>query len=233
MDPRQLAVDVRLTGMCAFCGGAVETRDHVPPRVFLDDPMPDNVPVVEACEKCNQGLSLDEEYVACLLECAMCGSTQAEALRRYKVKRILAKKPRLAALLDESRTTANDGRVVWIPDARRVRNVILKLARGHAACELSLLQLDEPIRVQSMPFHCMSEAERAEFERAGSGELRGWPEIGSRAFLRACSARPFADESGLWVSVQANRYRYAVEESGGVVVRMVLAEYLACEVEWE
>ena len=40
------------------------------------------------------------------------------------------------------------------------------------------------------------------------------------------------DECG-WVVVQPDRYRYAVVETGGVVVRMVLSEYLACEVVWE
>ena len=52
MDPRQLCVDKRLTGMCAYCGGQPDTRDHVPSRVFLSDPVPDDLSVVEACEEC-------------------------------------------------------------------------------------------------------------------------------------------------------------------------------------
>jgi len=43
------------------------------------------------------------------------------------------------------------------------------------------------------------------------GELAGWPEIGSRAFVRACGAK--ADEFaqvGEWVVVQPGRYRYSV-----------------------
>lgn len=195
--------------------------------------MPDNVPVVEACERCNHGFSLDEEYVACLLECVLCGSVDTESLQRDKVKRILTEKPRLAAMLNESRRLAEDGNALWMPDEGRVRSVVLKLARGHAAFELSLPQLDEPVRVESTPFVCMSSAKRDEFEHAGSGEIRGWPEIGSRAFLRACGAKPYADQNGPWIPVQENRYRYSVDQHGGVLVRMVLAEYLACEVEWE
>ena len=233
MDPRHLSVDSRLTGACVYCGGQPDTRDHVPSRVFLDDPLPDDLPVVEACEWCNHGFSLDEEYVACLLECVLCGTTDTESLRRDKIKRILAEKPRLAAMLDESRRKTEDGITLWMPDEERVRNVALKLARGHAAFELSLPQLDEPLRVECTPFVCMSTDQRAEFERAGSGQMRGWPEIGSRAFLRACGGSPYADQKGPWVTVQCNRYRYSVDQHGGVLVRMVLAEYLACEVEWE
>lgn len=219
--------------MCVYCGRQPNTRDHVPSRVFLDDPMPDNVPVVDACDRCNQGFSLDEEYVACLLECVLRGSVDSDALHRDKVKRILAEKPRLATMLSESRTATEDGTTLWIPDVGRVRNVLLKLARGHAAFELSLPQLHEPVRVDSTPFARMSAVQRAEFERAGSGQVCGWPEIGSRAFLRACGAKPYADQKGPWVSVQDNRYRYSVDQHGGVLVRMVLAEYLACEVEWQ
>lgn len=233
MDPRQLFVDDRLTGACVYCGGQPETRDHVPSRVFLDDPMPDNVPVVEACQECNHGFSLDEEYVACLLECVLRGSVDTECLLRDKVKRILTGKPRLAAMLNESRRAAEDGSTLWMPDEGRVRNVVLKLARGHAAFELSLPQLHEPIRVESTPLLCMPTSQRAEFESAGSGEVRGWPEIGSRAFLRACGAKPYSYQNGPWIPVQENQYRYTVDQHGGVLVRMVLAEYLACEVEWE
>jgi hypothetical protein len=233
MDPRQLYVDQRLIGSCVYCGANPDTRDHVPPRVFLDDPMPANIPVVEACEACNHGFSLDEEYVACLLECVIRGSTDAEALQRDKVKRILTAKPRLAALLRESRRITQDGSILWMPNDDRLRNVVIKLARGHAAFELSIPQIDDPIRVQYLPFACMTPDAFDKFERAGSGETRTWTEVGSRAFVRACGAKPYATENGPWTSVQEGRYRYSVDQHDGVLVRMVIAEYLACEVEWE
>ena len=52
--------DERLRGFCAYCGGPAETRDHVPPRVFLDKPYPSNLPVVSACRECNEDISMDE-----------------------------------------------------------------------------------------------------------------------------------------------------------------------------
>jgi hypothetical protein len=38
--------DQRTLAYCAFCGGETGTRDHCPSRIFLDQPFPDNLPVV-------------------------------------------------------------------------------------------------------------------------------------------------------------------------------------------
>jgi hypothetical protein len=56
-----------------------------------DDPFPTNLPVVGTCGPCNAGASLDEEYVACLIEVAACGSSVPEDLDRPRVHRALAR----------------------------------------------------------------------------------------------------------------------------------------------
>ena len=62
--------DERLDLICSYCGiNNPDTRDHVPSKILLDQPYPENLPVVPCCSKCNRSFSLDEEYVACLLEC--------------------------------------------------------------------------------------------------------------------------------------------------------------------
>jgi hypothetical protein len=114
-----------------------------------------------------------------------------------------------------------------------VRRVVVNLARGHAAYELSLPQIDDPIGVAVLPLSVMSDSQRATFENAGEGGLRGWPEIGSRAFHRAPGAHPLAEQRGPWISVQEGRYRYSGDQDGGVCVRIVLSAYLACTVAWE
>jgi hypothetical protein len=233
MDPRQLFIDDRLLGGCVYCGGVSNTRDHVPSKVFLDDPLPDDLPVVEACMNCNQGFSLDEEYLACFLEAVITGTADPEKLIRTKIKRALSRNAQLVSRIQASAQLDDSGNIIWTPEMERVRNVVLKLARGHTAYELGLPQIDEPVAIMFQPFIAMSEQDRAAFENAGSGELREWPEIGSRAFLRACGSKPFADSSGPWIEIQPMRYRYAVDQIGGVLVRMVLYEYLACQVEWE
>lgn len=234
MNPEHyLFVDERLLGTCAFCGGMPDTRDHVPSKILLDDPLPKNLPIVESCAKCNQGFSLDEEYFACFLECVLVGSSSLTQIRRVKVKRALEHNPKLAAQIQAAATLTDEGVRLWIPEAERVQNVVVKLARGHAAYELSLVQGDEPAEVIFRPFSAMSVDEREKFERAGAGEIRGWPEINSRAFLRATGAEPFADSPGPWIVVQEGQYRYSVDEGGGVRVQIVISEYLACIVVWE
>lgn len=120
-----------------------------------------------------------------------------------------------------------------MPEIDRVNNVVTKLARGHAAHELSLTQLELPLQCVALPLISMTEESRFVFENAGSGEVRGWPELGSRAFMRACETEPYEATNGPWVVVQPNRYRYSVDETGGVIVRIVISEYLACQIQWE
>jgi hypothetical protein len=47
---------------CVYCGEAADTREHCPSKVFLAKPYPSDLPVVPACEKCNNGFSADELY---------------------------------------------------------------------------------------------------------------------------------------------------------------------------
>ena len=230
MDPRQITADERNTGFCVFCGCAPSTRDHVPSRVFLDEPYPSDLAVVPACEACNNGFSKDEQYVACLVDCALRGTVEPGLKRRDKVERILRENPRLATLISKGKHVEGAGRIIWEPDKRRVMNVVLKLARGHAAYELSEPRLDEPEHVFFVPLCVMTREQLEQFESPGP-MMAGWPELGSRAFLRAASCSPAGTQAG-WIELQAGRYRYLVTELNGLVVRAVLSEYLACEVVW-
>lgn len=233
MDPRQLSADSRSVGQCVFCGCEPGTSDHVPSKILLDNPLPADLPTVDACASCNASFSLDEEYLACFLECVICGTAEPRTLGRVKVSRALARNPSLAERIRSSLRESDGDSLVWVPEEDRVRRIVVKLARGHAAYELSLPQIDEPIGVSVSPLVLMSDSERTTLESADAGGLRGWPEIGSRAFCRAAGVRPYAGQSGPWNNVQEGRYRYAVDQDGGVCVRLVLSEYLACTVEWE
>ena len=59
--------DKRQRNYCTYCRNELGTRDHVPSKVFLEKPYPDNLPVVPCCQKCNEGFSLDEQYLAVYL----------------------------------------------------------------------------------------------------------------------------------------------------------------------
>ena len=168
--------DERNTGWCVFCGGPMETRDHSPSRVFLDEPYPENLPVVPSCYKCNNSFSLDEEYVACLIECAKTGSVEQAMAARPKIARTLARKPLLVSRLEESRI-ANDDGITWRVEGERVCAVLVKLARGHVAYEENEPQLGEPASISVLPLCAMTASVREDFETPPNTGL--WPEVGS------------------------------------------------------
>lgn len=214
MDPRHLFIDERHTGMCVYCGTYPDTRDHVPSKVLLDEPYPPELPVVCACQMCNTSFSLDEQYLACFLDCAICGDIETSDAHRPNVNRILEKIPALRYRIERTRKGDAADNLFWEPEADRIRNVILKLARGHVAYEL-YPKLEKPSIVNFAPLQILSDAQRSAFELVASDDkIDLWPEIGSRAFLRAFGKSPDRlPFSGGWVVVQPERYRYAVIET--------------------
>ncbi len=216
----------------------------MPSRVLLDEPYPENLPVVPACNGCNAGFSPHEEYVACLIDCILAGSSRHDSIGREKIARILRERPSLSQMLRNARHL--DGGVVsWDIENERVRKFVLKLARGHVAFELNDPRLEEPSSVGWTPLILMSADEREKFETPLTSVL--FPEVGSRAMNRMCvvAVKLVSVVSGEervvefladadWIEVQANRYRYLVcaPDAGGAVVRIVLSEYLACQVIW-
>lgn len=231
MDPRKLFHDERLNASCAYCGRPYSTKDHVPAKVFLDEPYPDALAVVDSCEPCNNGASEDELYLACLLDCVISGSTDPDRPRRDRIARALRERPGLRERMTGALTRSGEGELVWVPDAAAVKRVLLKLARGHVAYDLSDPRIEEPDCIREGPLVLMSKMEREAFENPPPES--GWPEIGSRAFIR--DALVFGGEPVPrlpWVDVQPDRYRYATSYGDGLIVRIVLSEYLACEVRW-
>lgn len=231
MDPRHLFADVRHAAYCVFCGDLPATREHVASRVLLDDPLPDDLPLVGSCYQCNSGFSHDEEYLACLIDCVISGSADPDQVRRPKVRVSLLHSPALAARIAASRTEDTSSGIVWKPEDDRVRKVIVKLARGHVAYQFSEPQLDDPTHVTAIPLAAMSDGQRTEF--GAVPVAAGWPEIGSRAFknLIVGGDETYDLQSG-WNILQAGRYRYLIAQPGETIVRIVLSEYLAAEVVW-
>lgn len=222
--------DDRNKGFCVHCGGPYETDDHMPSKVFLDKPFPENLPVSPACAKCNEGFSSDEEYVACLLECVLAGDANPDRIGRPSIARKLRDQPLLQQRLARARQS-NGEAVSWNVETARIRNVVVKLARGHAAFEMNEPRLDDPTSVGFTPLVTMAPDQRRAFEHE-EAELGIWPEVGSRAMSRLLVAGDDAFEEG-WLLVQEERYRYRVLQDDGFRVKLVIREYLAAEICWE
>ena len=119
---------------------------------------------------------------------------------------------------------------------------MLKLARGHAAFELSQPCREKPDHFWCGPLAVMSQEVRESFDAPHEQEMFG--EVGSRGLQRMLVTQMFlrshtGEESEVrlllndWVDVQDGYYRYlAIDDISGLVIRIVIAEYLACEVAW-
>lgn len=221
--------DERHAAFCAQCGGPPKTRDHVPPKAFLDKPFPANLPVVGTCGPCDGGASIDEEYVACLIEVAVCGSVKPGSLERPRVQRALARNPALAARFE----AAFDPEAIAVAaETDRIRRVVEKTARGLWAYELAEPALDPKADVGVQPLHLLDPETRDSFERNQPAQI--FAEVGSRMMVRqaaALGAESIATSAG-WQVVQPDRFRYAVEFDERRVVKLVLREYLAAEIRF-
>ena len=89
------------------------------------------------------------------------------------------------------------------------------------------LQYDNPSSLQYIPLDMLPDNNRNQFERLSTISI--WPEVGSRAMQRLAFSQNNEPE---WIVVQPGRYRYVAFVDDSVIVRMVLSEYLACEVIW-
>lgn len=222
--------DSRNKGFCVHCGGPYETDDHVPSKVLLDEPYPANLIVCPSCLKCNNELSADETYLACLLECVIAGEATPSKLQRPKIAKALEHNGALLKRLGNAQSEGEDGKV-WAVEIARVKAVLLKLARGHAAYEHNQPQLQDPDYLDFKPLRTMNESERAAFEMTETGGLAAWPEVGSRAMQRLLVVDGDVFAEG-WITVQDGNYRFNVSDENGMAVKIVLREYLACQVIW-
>lgn len=241
MDQLRDYADARLVSGCIYCGDPEATREHAPSKVLLDSPYPENLPVVAACRPCNNGFSSDEEYLACLIESVIAGTTKLDKIERPSIAKLLARSPALLARIEQARYES-EGRTYFSIEEERVKNVALKLARCHAVFELSQLCSDEPKSFWCAPLELLSEETRETFDSAHVTHMLG--EVGSRGMQRQYVVQlPLKNGDGHssalgfiatdWVDVQEGRYRYlAIHEAGEVCVRIVIREYLACEVVW-
>lgn len=227
MRSLQSYADSRHLLSCAFCAGSTGTRDHCPSRVFLDQPYPENLPVVPACLECNAKFSTDEEYLACLISCVIAGSTDPAVVARDKVRRILEEKPSLRARLEQARQLTSRG-LEWAAETSRAETVIRKLAQGHALHELGEPRHNVPTELVIRPMPTLSHGEREWFETPAPASI--WPEVGSRAMQRMVLGN---DTTFGWIEVQEGRYRYSARIGAGVEIRIVIHEYLAGYCRWE
>jgi hypothetical protein len=232
--------DERHDYYCAYCGdNAPNTRDHVPSRILLDDPFPENLPVVGCCEKCNNDFSKDEGYFAAGIECMIHATSNVELLSREKIKNFLNKNAELknnieASFFEEEQLPFLDipRKLFFKRNPQRFENVITKLAKGHVKFELSKPITSHPDVLWFGFIEELSPNDRDAF--LGMSLIGKVSEIGSRMSQRILIEESSGNGYNCWITVQEGRYAYHVTDlSGKVIVKMLLSDRFCCYVEWK
>jgi hypothetical protein len=239
---RQCLGDKRKISSCIYCNysGNNLTREHNPSKVFLDEPLPDNLPVMYSCEECNSSFSADEAYIASIIECIRCNTYEIEKLEREKIKRVLKNNQKLHSEIKKAFEYKN-GNITL--DQKKLNNIVLKLARGHLTFEMCEIALCHPTNMRVSFFHNMDEEEISNFESLVEVDL--FYEI-SRATsdiaVIECSLYNEKEDKHIkieklfyaWQDVQEGRYRYMCAfNSGLLIVRLVISEFMLAEVIWD
>ena len=224
--------DTRLNHFCAFCGCPTETEDHVPSKCFLDKPHPQDLPVIPCCYKCNHDFSLDEEYVSCMIDCMKAGTASPTLVEREKTRKSLLHNPKLQERIS-SQIRDFGGVLLYDIEKERFEKVFRKLAFGHLAYENDTLAWDSPYSIDIHLLSEMSDSQRDDFFRPYRGELL--PEVCSHGLehVMLCWEDGHLDSCiSPWIPIQEGHYRYCVSSNGNIV-KFVIAEFLAVEVNIE
>lgn len=221
--------DERLGGTCFNCGALSETKDHCPPKVFLDRPYANDIIQVPSCTNCNSTASLDEQYLACLIEVTICGTTDPRKLLRHKISKTLEHAPALKQRLDEAAIVI-DGIYTLQPEFERVNRIIGKIAKGLWSFENSQDAADMTADVQ-LSVEPLSQQQIDTFFAAS--HTQPWGEIGSHGFVRSIIGHEPSEYGADWIDVQAGRFSYSVDSYGAHRVRMIFSHYLYATVYLE
>lgn len=128
--PRQQSL-LRSPEVCIYCAGTADTRDHVPPKLLLEEPLPPNLLTVPACRKCNNGYSDDERCVRDALHLVGFGEISREKTAPGGVvARSLEHSPLLSQKMNQARVAGEDGRILFQPALDRFSLVMVKIGAG-------------------------------------------------------------------------------------------------------
>lgn len=218
---------------CIYCGKLAGTREHIPSKVLLDEPYPENLYTLPACYECNNSFSHDEVYVASIIE-ILSRITIPNYERRIGIDKSLEKNPKLRYKIEDEIIYRIKQGVDYKIEISRLDNILLKLAKGHAAFELSEYNFDKyEISIQTFS---RDQVLIKEWDRFNGIEELGYAnEIGSRSIDNIYVIENNHESIIVidWNVVQEKRYKYlAMIVNGEIVIKIVINEYFAAIVTW-
>lgn len=225
--------DERLKDYCIYCNALLTeqeaSREHIPSKVFLDKPYPENLFVAWVCKACNNSFSSDEEYAAAILGVMMSGSPDPENQIWDGTKRILSYQTKLREQIRKGCKLDAEGRFFDIKfNENRIENVLAKNAKALALYMISEPLYDEPSHISWQFLTELSEEEKQQFEHIPAPIF--FQEVGSRMMMLQNTE---GELIGHWTEIQKDPFRFALMWDGPIIVRMVFEEFPFVEVVWE
>lgn len=214
---------------CIYCGDIANTREHIPSKTFLNSPYPENLSTIPACYKCNNGYSKDEKYVSCFLDVLKSCIYINHNLKDNTI-RCLKDDIGLKKLIEEQIDIKND-HVYFSIDDNKIKRILVKLAKGHAAFELDYINFDDvKIDVKYDFIFNLSKEFINSFNNVVTYPVIH--EVGSRAiYLIQDLDSGFAETIALWNIIQNQQYRYqVVNRQSSTIVKIVIFEFLYSEI---
>ena len=236
---------------CIYCGGRADSREHIPSKTFLKKPFPENLYTVPSCKKCNNSFSQDELYTRIVIDTLQSSIKQNTLC--VCTNSISAKYPQISKSVFEeisSYITKNEtGISPFHFRSDRIKQIVEKLARGHAVYELSeAFNTDEEgnwlIASSFYSFRpLLSQETIDDYDCAVDIRNCLLPEIGSRVYDKIYPVQiPITqiDDNHLcvlrsvlldWTDIQDGAYRYiAIIDGTRIQVNIVIDEFLYASV---
>ncbi|MCL2762485.1 MAG: hypothetical protein FWD36_04665 [Treponema sp.] len=217
--------DSRHDNYCSYCGNRPDTRDHVPSKILLDKPFPENLPVVPCCLECNNKFSVDEEYVSCIFECIIKNICEIKNIKNIRIRNIFERKITLYKKVKELFSN-NDIQQILYQEKERINNVLVKLSKGHYKYEFGEPMFNSPDIINTNILKYMKDDDLNKYFSFIKENI--FPEIWSRSFINF-----YQKELFWWIEVQENVYLYLVYRDGDKsIVKIIIMDYFAFEIIW-
>ena len=173
--------------------------------------------------------SLDESFVACTVEYLRSLSC-VNGEMRSKIINYLNNNPSLLQRLESAISHKDNDQFEVVLEDERIRRVLLKLAVGHIAYECNEVMTDEPEYLNYKILPELPGESVSEFDKNYIVDIL--PELGSPLFQKIVE---LSDGSIYypWFMVQDGQYRYMIICNEGILIRIVIGEYLFAEIKWE
>ncbi len=230
---------------CIYCGQVSATREHVPSKVFLRRPYPDNLAILPACKECNNSFSDDELYTEVYIDALKYFSGYSSSLNEDNKERIYKN----SAYFDTQKDLSEYYKTQLFPKNKKIERILKKLAIGHMVYELSegYSAEENGIELISLEYKFLfdlSKEFRNNFDNLILMNDKKLPLVGSRVFDKIMVIQPVLQSIDskdvkriplavmAWTDVQDGNYRYVAwyENDDSFHVKMVIHDFLFAEV---